>query len=122
MPYLQRTLDRVTDSYAYFYALAKIHKSPWKTRPIVLVSGSLLYGLGKWLDQQLQPIIRKLPTYLSSSFALKTDIDNMAGTEFSCMSLFTGDVVAMYPSINLEDAFTRIAEFLSTSSLCENVD
>ncbi|CAJ1933159.1 unnamed protein product [Cylindrotheca closterium] len=45
MTYLQKTLDRVTDSYAYFYALAKIHKSPWKTRPIVLVSGSLLWPM-----------------------------------------------------------------------------
>ena len=121
LTYLQRTLDRVTDPYAYFYALAKIHKTPWKTRPIVSVSGSLLYGLGKWLDQQFQPIIRKLPTYLSSSFELKTDIDKMAGLDFSRLSLFTGDVVAMYPSINLEDAFLRIENFLSNSPLCEHV-
>lgn len=120
--YLLRYYDSVKDPYAYFYALAKIHKSPWKTRPIVSVSGSLLYGLGKWIDQQLQPIIRKLPTYLSSSFSLKTDLDKMAGTSFSNMSLFTGDIVAMYPSINLEDAFERIQHFLIHHDLCTGVD
>ena len=118
LKYLERTLAMVTDKYAYFYALAKVHKSPWKTRPIVSVSGSLLFGLGKWLDQQLQPIIRQLPTYLPSSFQLKTDLDKMAGTDFSRMSLFTGDVVAMYPSISLPDAFQRIHDFLRQSPLC----
>ncbi|CAJ1951612.1 unnamed protein product [Cylindrotheca closterium] len=121
MTYLRRSLESVTDPYAYFYVLAKIHKSPWKTRPIISVSGSLLYGLGKWLDQQLQPLVKKLPTYLFSSFQLKNDLDNMHGTDFSCMSLFTGDVVAMNPSINLEDAFLRIRNFLTTSPLCDNV-
>mmetsp|Transcript_13423 Transcript_13423/g.32329 ORF Transcript_13423/g.32329 Transcript_13423/m.32329 type:complete len:711 (-) Transcript_13423:1443-3575(-) len=121
LKYLQAYLETVQDPFAYFYALAKIHKSPWKTRPIVSVSGSLLYGVGKWLDQQLQPIIRKLPTYLSSSFQLKSDLDKMAGTSFLRMSLFTGDVVAMYPSINLNDAFVRIRDFLRHSDLCEGI-
>ena len=30
------------------------------------------------------------------------------------MSLFTGDIVAMYPNIDLEDAFQRISKFLET--------
>ncbi|CAJ1944009.1 unnamed protein product [Cylindrotheca closterium] len=45
----------------------------------------------------------------------------MHGTDFSCMCLFTGDVVAMYPSIDLEDAFLCIRNFLTTSPLCDNV-
>ncbi|CAJ1936060.1 unnamed protein product [Cylindrotheca closterium] len=120
--YLTRSLEAVRDPFSYFYVLAKVHKRPWKTRLIVSVSGSLLYGLGKWLDQQLQPIIRQLPTYLSSSFQLKEDLDKMAGTNFANMSIFTGNVIAMYPSINLDDAFERIEEFLHHSSLCANVD
>jgi len=121
MKYLSRYLEYVSDPFAYFYILAKVHKSPWKTRPIVSVSGSLIYGIGKWLDQQLQPIIKRLPTYLSSSFELKDKLDKMAGRDLSRMSLFTGDVVAMYPSIDLEDAFDRIRTFLHTSSLCTDV-
>jgi len=121
MKYLERYLESVRDPFSYFYILAKVHKHPWKTRPIVSVSGSLIYGIGKWLDQQLQPIIKRLPTYLSSSFTLKDKLDKLAGQDLSRMSLFTGDVIAMYPSIDLEDAFERIRIFLHTSSLCTGV-
>ena len=117
MKYLNRYRASVQDPYAYFYALVKVHKRPWQTRPIVSVSGSLLYGLGKWLDQQLQPFIKSLPTYLSSSTILKQDLDKMRGTNFRRMSLFTGDIIAMYPSIDLDDAFHRISDFLSNSPL-----
>ena len=121
--YLDRYLESVpmSDPFAYFYILAKVHKHPWKTRPIVSVSGSLTYGIGKWLDQQLQPIIKKLPTYIPSSFDLKDKLDAMAGTDFQKMSLFTGDVVAMYPSIDVPDALNRIRVFLHTSPLCEGI-
>ena len=112
--YLHRYLASVTDPYAYFYALIKVHKSPWQTRPIVSVSGSTLYGLGKWLDRQLQPLIKTLPTYLPSSFTLKQELDKMGGTNFSRMSLFTGDIVAMYPSIQIHDAFEKIASYFTT--------
>ena len=38
--YLNRSIE-VDDPFAYFYITAKVHKSPWKTRPIVSVAGSL---------------------------------------------------------------------------------
>jgi hypothetical protein len=59
--YLEHALKKVNDPFAYFYLLAKIHKSPMKTRPILSVSGSLLEGLGKWTDLQLQKICTSLP-------------------------------------------------------------
>ena len=42
--FLARSLD-VEDPFAYFYLTAKVHKHPWKTRPIVSHSGSITYGL-----------------------------------------------------------------------------
>ena len=41
------------EPFAYFYLFPKVHKAPWSTCPIVSVSGSLTYGLVKWLDSTL---------------------------------------------------------------------
>jgi hypothetical protein len=68
--YLTRSLE-VEDPFPHFYVTAKVHKTPWTTRPIVSVRGSRLHGLGKWTDRQLQPICRQLPSYLKSSADLK---------------------------------------------------
>ena len=117
--YLYRYSDSVVDPFAYFYAMPKVHKKPWHTRPIVSVSGSLLYGLGKWLDRQLQPFLKKLPTFLSSSYDLKQDLDRLTNhTLLPRCSLFTGDIVTMYPSIDIADAFVCIAEHLDSEPDC----
>jgi len=47
-----------------FYITAKVHKTPWKTRPIVSTSGSLLANLSKWVDYNLNKIAKKSPTYI----------------------------------------------------------
>jgi hypothetical protein len=69
--YLLRSLE-VKDKFAHFYIMAKFHKSPWAVRPIVSVSGSITHGLGRWLIQQLKPIVKRLPSYIESSVDLKT--------------------------------------------------
>ena len=67
--YLSRSIQQ-HKKIPSFYLTMKIHKTPMATRPIVAVRGSITSGLGCWLDQQLQPICKKLPTYLKSSFEL----------------------------------------------------
>jgi hypothetical protein len=56
--FLRRSSDQVEDPYSHFYVTAKIHKTPWKTRLIVSYCGSLLHGLGRWTDRQLQQVCK----------------------------------------------------------------
>jgi hypothetical protein len=114
--YIDRSLE-VPDKFAHFYMMAKVHKTPWTVRPIVSVSGSLTHGLGRWLDQQLKPLVRKLPSYIESSFQLKNRLSRL-DVDLSNVSLFTCDAVSMYTNIDTDHALEVIARFLRTSPLC----
>jgi hypothetical protein len=74
--YLYRSLN-VADLFDYFYIMAKVHtkKPRWKLCPIASVSRSITHKLGRWLDQQLKPIIQKLPSYITSFFQLKQQLE-----------------------------------------------
>jgi hypothetical protein len=114
--YLIRSLE-VDDPFPHFYITAKVHKTPWKTRPIVSVRGSILHGLGKWIDRQLQPICRQLPSYLKSSYDLKKQLSSLT-LDAQRTSFFTADAVSMYTNIDTEHALSEISNFLRTSPLC----
>jgi hypothetical protein len=118
--YLKRSLD-VTDKFAYFYLTAKVHKNPWKTRPIVSISGSITHGLGRWLDKELQPICRKLQPFISSSFDLKTDLASLT-IDVSRARFFTADAVSMYTNIDTNHALEVISQYLRHSPQCLDID
>jgi hypothetical protein len=117
--YLERSL-KVKDKYAYFYLVAKIHKNPWATRPIVSISGSITHGLGRWLDKELQPICRKLQSFISSSFDLKTELASLS-IDPSRARFFTADAVSMYTNIDTTHALGVISTFLRHSKHCRGV-
>jgi hypothetical protein len=119
--FIATTLSKCKDPFGHFYILAKIHKSPWSTRPICSVSGSLLHGLGKWVDVQLQPICARLPTFLSSSFNLKDQLDELDELPLNA-KLFTADAVSMYTNINTRHALEVISNFVRTHPLCRDID
>jgi hypothetical protein len=117
--YLYRSLD-VEDPFPHFYITAKVHKTPWKTRPIVSTSGSILHGLGKWVDRRLQPVCRSLPTYLKSSFDLKKQLSSRR-FDAQRVSFFTADAVSMYTNIDTDHALLVISQFLRTHPLCQTI-
>jgi hypothetical protein len=80
--FLFRSLN-VANPFAYFYIMAKVHKKPlWQVCPIASVSGSITHSLGRWLDQQLKPIIQQLPLYLSSSLQFKPQLKQLTFDPF----------------------------------------
>jgi hypothetical protein len=119
--YLERSA-LVADPFAYFYLTAKVHKDPWATRPIVSVCGSLLHGLGRWVDQQLQPICRQLPSYVKSSFEFRKELLTLsASLDLTRVRIFTCDATSMYTNIDTNHALSTIASFLRTSPLCHGL-
>jgi hypothetical protein len=70
-----------------------------KPETIVSVSGSLLDGIGQWLDMQLQPLTRHLQSYIRDSADLVTwwrQLENLPPS----VCIFTMDAVAMYSNID----------------------
>ena len=101
---------KLDSPFAHFYATAKVHKKPMKTRPIVSVNGSLLEHLGKYLDVQLQKIIKILPWIIRSTTFFLQDIrqHNFPPT----VRLFTADAISMYTNIDTNHALQVISSFL----------
>ena len=112
--YLLRLLDQCNDNspFAIFYVTMKVHKTPFKTRPISSYSGSLLYGLGKVLDDQLQRICRHIRFVIRSS-RQPVDALKQLGTLPPTARFFTMDAVSMYTNIKTSDALRAIENFLA---------
>jgi hypothetical protein len=110
--YLERTFH-VEDPFPKFYITAKVHKYPWKTRPIVSISGSLLDGLGKWVDKMLQPFTHRISSYVNSSMKLKEMLLSLPPLHPSAR-IFTADATSMYTNIDTQHALQMIRKFLRT--------
>ena len=100
--------------FGQFYATYKIHKgkkdSRWPTRPVCSDVTSIQHGLGKWIDQMLQPIAKQQPTYFKDSFALKQSLQTLHLPPNAL--LFTSDAVSMYTNIQTEPALLVISNYL----------
>ena len=124
--FLERNLERFhkdpsLDPFAHFYLTAKIHKTPWKTRPIISVSGSILHALGRYVDAELQTVVQRLPYVVRSSADYVKELKKLGKVSHDSKT-FTMDAQAMYTNINTEHALQVIEEFLYTSPLMDNLD
>ena len=104
---------------SFMYLLAKIHKTPLKTRGIISSSGSLCHGIATWLDVQLKKIIKYLPYVATSSATIVQDLTSR--TWDPSTRLFTMDAVSMYTNIHLGHALPEILDFLEHSPLGKQI-
>jgi hypothetical protein len=86
------------DPFAAFYLTMKVHNTPLKSRPIVSCSGSLLFALGKWVDDKLKIFAHRQPAYFKSSQDLQTMLSTMAIPPRTFF--FTADAESMYTNID----------------------
>ena len=92
--------------------IPKIHKFPISARPIVPTFGTLLANVSAWVDYRLKPLLHRFPWILpdSKTFCRQIlDVKLPVGKE---VWLVSGDVVAMYPNIPIEDGIRNIASIL----------
>lgn len=118
--YLSDSLN-VIDKYAYFYGTLKIHKSPATTRTIVTVSGSLLDGLGQWLDIQLQLLARHFKSYICDSADLLTRWSLLQNLP-PLIRIFTVDAVLMYSNIDPVHCLASLCGYLTNNPVLRELD
>ena len=97
--------------------IPKIHKLPISARPIVPTFGTLLANASAWVDYRLKPLLHQFSWILpdSKTFCRQIlDVKLPIGKE---VWLVSGDVVAMYPNIPIEDGICKIASILGVRSM-----
>jgi hypothetical protein len=115
--FLKRHPTTCTDPFPYFYLTIKVHKIPVKTRPIVSCSGSLLYGVGIWIDDKLQEVAKAQQSYFKSSYDLKQELVSLNLPPNA--RLFTVDPISMYTNIPADIALHWIATYLRRTHTME---
>ena len=97
---LRKKLKSNQSPYARFYLTLKAHKikpgqtvDQLKSLPIVSCPGSLLHGLGVWVDRKLQEVAQRTVSYLKNTLELKKELLDLNLPTNA--RLFTADAVSM---------------------------
>lgn len=108
--YLLRAIKKFGEKLARFRMTLKIHKIPWKTRPIVCCAGTWMNAWSKWLDYWLQKLKPFVPTYTRDSQQLLDELRELDLPPNAILS--TADANAMYNNIDTEHAIQVITWWL----------
>ena len=91
-----------------------------KSRPIVSCPGSLLHGLGVWVDQKLQEVAQKIVSYFKNTLELRKELLDLNLPRNA--RLFTDDAVSMYTNIPTHTALNIIRKYLNQYQRKHNND
>lgn len=103
------------------WGIPKIHKSPWKIRPIVPCHSNIQAPLAKIVSKLLGPLVRKQPyvTIGTKDLVIALNSTLKGRKPKHRWWICTGDVVAFYPSIPSDDAITISAQVWSDHAVEE---
>jgi hypothetical protein len=96
----------------YFYILPKVHKKPWKTRPVVSGTSTVNEPLSKWIDYHLQQVLHLCPAYLKDSWQLLRDLKQLPPLPSDCI-IYTADAVSMYTNIDNDHGILTMKNWLA---------
>ena len=97
-----------------FYALPKVHKTlipPIPGRPIVSSNGTITYHTSVYLDKELQPVLKLLPTVCTSARHILRDMNDKTYPINSV--ILCADVTALYPNIPIQLGLATVRSVLS---------
>ena len=105
------------------YFVPKIHKPqrPPPARPICNTINSATANISKWVDDQLQPLVRKLPSYLKDDnhFLRKINEINNSETLPADTLLVTWDVKSLYTNITHENGMRACEHYMRVNNYDE---
>ena len=110
--YFSRALHETNYRIPTFYGLIKIHKQPWKIRPVVSCCGSLLARLSTWVDFHLQKLKKFIPSYIKDSEDLQRQLTSLRIPPNT--RIFTCDAISMYTNIDVDHSILIIKTWLQT--------
>jgi len=108
--FLLRAIKQCENRIARFRMTMKIHKIPWKMRPIVCCSGTWMNAWSKWLDYWLQKLKCFVPTYTRDSQQLLDELSTLDLPPNA--TLITADANSMYNNIDTTHAIQVITWWL----------
>ena len=116
--FIREKLDSNKAPYARFYMTLKAHKlkqgqnvDHLKSRLIVSCPGSLLHGLGIWVDRKLQDVAKTTISYFKNSLELKEQLTQLNLPPNA--RLFSADAVSMYTNIPTHTALNLIGKHIT---------
>ena len=112
LKFFTRALHKPKYRIPTFYGLIKIHKSPWKIRPVVSCCGSLLARLSTWVDFHLQRLKKFIPSYVQDSEDLQRQLSSLQIPKNT--RLFTCDAISMYTNIDIDRSISIIKNWFET--------
>lgn len=99
-----------------FHGIPKIHKNPWKLRPIVPMHSYVTSQLAIILHHMLLPIQRSFSWICESSRTLASEVAEFNRTLLTPTRIHTGDVTAMYTSITWDNFRVALQGLLSSGT------
>jgi hypothetical protein len=96
---------------SHFYGAPKIHKTPWKLRPVVSTCGSFVEAASVYIDYQLQRVVHLCPGYIKDSWELLDRLKKLPKLR-SNARIVTADATSMYSNIDIDHGVETISAWL----------
>ena len=123
--FIREELKSNQSPYARFDLTLKAHKlkpgqtvDHLKSRPIVSCPGSILHGLGVWVDCKLQEVAQKTVSYFKNTLELKQQLLELSLPRNAC--LFTATAISLYTNIPTYTALNLTCKYLTKYKLKNN--